>query len=141
MAHPKLRCRRKPPAPALRTMDLLGLGKDGRLYLWEPDSKVLPCSRFERRGDGIVCGHYLVEWDGRAITVHCSNLTDSRIGVQFMCDGVRTLNMARKHVEEILLGRVIPDPVKAAELSRLLKEATEAVTRQQTASHRLRKGR
>ena len=49
--------------------------------------------------------------------------------------------MARKHVEEILLGRVIPDPVKAAELSRLLKEATEAVTRQQTASHRLRKGR
>ena len=141
MAQPKLsRCRRKLPPSPVRTMDLLGIGKDGGLYLWDAAAQVRPISAFERRGAGIVCGHYVLEVNGRAITAHCHNLIDGRVGVQFMCGGLPDRYLPRKYIEEMLLGQVVPDPVKAAEISRLLREINEAMDARQTARH-LRRGK
>ena len=141
MAQPKLpRCRRKlPPAP-VRTMDLLGIGKYGGLYLWEAAAQVRPVSTFERSGTGIVCGHYVLEVNGRAITVHCRNLVDGRVGVLFMCGGLPDRYLPRKYVEEMLLGVVIPDPVAAAAISEALRRLTEDTVARQTAPH-LRRGK
>ncbi len=88
MAQPKNRCRRKLPAFPTRTMDLLGIGKDGQLYVWDEAQQVQPVSTFERRGSMIVSGHYVVEHGGKAVTVHCGNLVDGRVSVQFMCGGL-----------------------------------------------------
>ena len=133
------RCRRKFREPTLRIMDLLGVGKDGTLYLWEAAQKVRPISTFERNGSGIVSGHYVIEHSGAAVTVHCGNLADGRVSVQFMCGGLETLRLARKFVEAMLLGRVIPDAVKAAEITELLRQAAERLEARQTAPH-LRRG-
>lgn len=139
MAQPSLpRCRRKPPAPAIRTMDLLGIGKDGHLYLWDAAQQVRPVSTFERRGSGIVCGHYVIEHLGAAITVHCGNLADGRVSIQYMCGGLESLYLARKYVEPMLLGKVIQDPVKEAEILRLLREMTKDLQARHTAPHRRR---
>lgn len=140
MASPVSRCRRKLPTPSLLTMDLLGIGKDGQLYLWEAAQQVQPISRFERSGSGIVSGHYVIEFDGSAVTVHCGNLLDGRVSVQFMCGGVRTLNLERKWVEKLLVGKVIPDPVAAAEITDTLRRLTEEAEARQTAPH-LRRGK
>ena len=138
MAPPVSRCRRKlPPSPA-RTMDLLGIGKDGQLYLWEAAQQVQPISRFERSGSGIKCGHYVIEYDRAAVTVHCGNLVDGRVVVQFMCGGERTVYLERKYVEAMLLGKVIPDPVAAAKISDMLRRLTEEAEARQTAPHRRR---
>ena len=104
MAPPVSRCRRKLPAPSPLTMDLLGIGKDGHLYLWEAAQQVLPISRFERSGSRIVSGHYVIESDGAAVTVHCGNPVDGRVSVQFMCGGAPTLYLERKRVETMLVG-------------------------------------
>ena len=141
MAQPRLpRCRRKLPPSPVRVMDLLGLSKDRQLYLWQAATQVRPVSTFERRGAGIVSGHYVVEHDGVAITVHCSNLADGRVGVQSMCGGLRDWYLARKDAEAMLLGKVIPDPAKAAEISRLLRELNETMDARNTAPH-LRRGK
>ena len=141
MAQPKLpRCRRKLPPSPCRIMDLLGLGKDRQLYLWQAATQVRPVSSFEHHGAGIVSGHYVVEHDGAAITVHCHNMADGRVGIQYMCGGLPEMSLPRKYVEEMLLGRVIPDPAKAAEISRLLRELNETMDAKQTAPH-LRRGR
>ena len=141
MAQPKLpRCRRKLPPSPTRTMDLLGIGKDRQLYLWSAAGQVRPVSSFERSGSGVVCGHYVVEHNGAAITVHCHNMADGRVGVQYMCRGLPDLSLPRKYVEEMLLGKVIPDPVKVAEISRLLRELNEAADARRTAPH-LRRGK
>lgn len=132
------RCRRKFPTPIDRIMDLLGVGKDGNLYLWEAAQKVRPVSRFERCGSGIVCGHYVIEHRGAAVTVHCGNLTDGRIGVLFMCGGLETLRLDRKSIEPRLLGKVIPDPVAAAEITEMLRQAAERLEARHTAPHRRR---
>ncbi len=138
MAQPKNRCRRKLPPAAPRTMDLLGIGKDGQLYLWEAAEQVQPVSTFESRGSGIVSGHYVIEHGGKAITVHCSNMADGRVGLLFMCGGLPDIALGRKTVETFLLGRVVPDPVKDAEILRLLRECTDAAIARQTAPHRKR---
>ncbi len=138
MAQPKNRCRRKLPAFPTRTMDLLGIGKDGQLYLWDAAQQVRPVSTFERSGSGIVCGHYVVELLGAAITVHCGNLADGRVSIQYMCGGLETLHLARKFVEPMLLGKVIQDPVKEAEVLRLLRELNKDLQARQTAPHRKR---
>ncbi len=138
MAQPKNRCRRKLPPAAPRTMDLLGIGKDGQLYLWEAAEQVQPVSTFEGRGSGIVSGHYVVEHEGHAVAVHCGNLADGRVSVMFMCGGLPDRYLPRKAVEAILLGRVVPDPVKDAEILRLLRECTDAAIARQTAPHRKR---
>lgn len=139
MAQPKLpRCRRKLPSAAPRKMDLLGIGKDGSLYLWEFAAMVQPVSAFERRGSGIISGHYVILRQGKAITVHCGNMSDGRVSVQYMCGGVPTCYLDRKTVEGILLGRVIPDPVLAAEILAKLQDLTEREIARQTAPHRKR---
>ncbi len=139
MAQPNLpRCRRKPPAPAIRTMDLLGIGKDGQLYLWDAAQQVRPVSTFERSGSGIVCGHYVIEHLGAAITVHCGNLTDGRVSIQYMCGGLPDLYMGRKFVEPMLLGKVVKDPVKEAEILRLLRDVSDGLNARHTAPHRRR---
>ena len=141
MAQPKLsRCRRKLPPSPVRTMDLLGIGKDGGLYLRDAAAQVRPISVFKRGGSGIVSGHYVLEVNGRAITAHCHNLADGRVAVQFMCGGLPDWYLPRKHVEAMLLGQVIPNPVKAAEILRLLRELSEATEARQTARH-LRRGK
>lgn len=139
MAQPKLpRCRRKLPPAAPRTMDMLGIGKDGHLYLWSAAQQVQPVSTFESGECGIVSGHYLVEHKGHAVAVHCGNLTDGRVSVQFMCGGLRNWYLPRKDVEAILLGRVMPDPVKDAEILQMLRDLNKTIDAQQTAPHRRR---
>ena len=141
MAQPKiLRCRRKPPAPALRTMDLLGVGKDGNLYLWQAASQVLPISSFESRGAGIACGKYVMEVRGSAVTVHCSNMADGTVGLQFMGGGLETLQLTRKAVEPMLLGKVIPDAAKEAKILGMLDELNRALDAKNSAPH-LRRGK
>ena len=138
MAQPKNRCRRKLPAFPTRTMDLLGIGKDGQLYVWDEAQQVQPVSTFERRGSMIVSGHYVVEHGGKAVTVHCGNLVDGRVSVQFMCGGLPDRYLDRKAAESTLLGRVIPDPVQAAAITEGLRRLTEQVIAKQTAPHRKR---
>ncbi len=141
MAQPKLpRCRRKAPVPAVRTMDLLGVGQDGALYLWQAESKVLPVTAFESRGAGIVSGHYVVDLKGSAVTVHCGNTTDGRVSVQYMCGGLETTYLPRKYVEAKLLGKVVKDPEKEAEILRMLQELHKDVNARSTAPH-LRRGK
>jgi len=138
MAQPKNRCRRKLPPALPRTMDLLGIGKGAELYLWDAAAQVQPVSTFERRGSMIVSGHYVVEHGGKAVTVHCGNLVDGRVSVQFMCGGLPDRYLDRKAAEAILLGRVIPDPVQAAAITEGLRRLNEQVIARQTAPHRKR---
>lgn len=141
MAQPKLpRCRRKPPALAVRTMDLLGVGKDGNLYLWQEASQVLPVSSFESRGPGIACGKYVLEMKGAAITAHCSNMANGTVGLQFMGGGLETLQLTRKAVEPMLLGKVIPDAAKEAKILGMLDELNRALDAKNSEPH-LRRGK
>ncbi len=75
---------------------------------------------------------------GKAVTVHCSNMADGRVGVQWMCSDRPTLSFPRKVIEPLLLGRVIPDPVQAAAITEGLRRLTEQVIARQTAPHRKR---
>ena len=94
-------------------------------------------TRFPTDGALIVEGHYLVENEGEPVTVHCSNPADGRVGVQYMCGG-GTLYATRKDVERMLCGRVVPDPVKQAEVSRLLDKLHASVVARQTSPARKR---
>lgn len=114
--------------PETRTTELIGLTTDGRKVLWST-GEVRPVSAFETTAGGrwIKNGHYVIDWQGHAITVHCSNYLDGQVGVQFMCGEVGSVGMDRDLVEAMLLGIVVPDPVLQAEitegLQRLLKFA------------------
>lgn len=115
------------PAPT-RAMELIGLTDDDRMVLWDT-GEVRPVSAFETHPDGyIVGGHYVIDWRGHAITVHCGNTTGGGVLVMFMC-GTRTLLMPRAEVEKMLLGKVIPDPVVEAEILAKLKELTKLAGR------------
>ena len=121
--------RRKAPkvetAPAPRMTELIGLTADGRMVLWAT-GMVQPVSRFKAASDSryIEDGHYVINWRGHAITVHCGNFSSGAVSVLFMCSTMDPLAMSRAEVEAMLLGKVIPDPVAQAELrenmSRLL---------------------
>ena len=125
----------------LRTMELIGLAEDGRMFLWSTGD-VQPVSAFETvmygRVRGIRSGHYVIDVAGHAIVVHCGALTDGGVSVQFMCRRGPVLRVSRQSVEAILLGRVIPDPVKQAEISKLLHEITEVLVARNQAPHRAR---
>ncbi len=138
MAQPKNRCRHKLPAFPTRTMDLLGIGQGGQLYLWDAAAQVQPLSAFPRRGSMIVSGHYVLEEAGKAVTVHCGNMTDGSVSVQWMCSERPTLSFPRKVIEPLLLGKVIQDPAKEAEILRLLRELNKDLQARQTAPHRKR---
>ncbi len=124
-----------------REMELIGVDEEGRMSLWDT-GLVQPVSAFTTTEGGqyIESGHYVIEWKGHAITVHCGNRTDGTVSVLFMCSGGGGLSMQRAEVEPLLLGKVIPDPVKAAEITRLLEGLVESLAARRQAPH-LRRGR
>lgn len=138
MAQPRIRNRRKPPATGTRTMELLGVGLDGGLYVWEETAQVQPLSRFPRNGDMIKSGHYVIEHKGAAITVHCANGADGLVILQYMCGGLPGGRFRAEEIEPLLVGKVIPDPVKEAEILQMLQDAMEALDRRAMAPHRRR---
>lgn len=98
-----------------RTTELIGMDIDGQMYLWQT-AQVRPVTAFEDYRHGglrlIKSGHYVIHWQGHAITVHCGNVLDGRkwkVGVQFMCSRGAPLCMPRAEVEAMLLGEVVRD--------------------------------
>ncbi len=131
MAEPKLRRRRKLPLPPVQTMELLGLGPDGHLYVWQDKAQVQPLSHFpDEPGRLFSSGHYLIEWKGHAITVHCGLSCYGQVVVQFMCGGLPTIALAKKAVETMLLGKVLKDPVVEARILANLRQLTEDADRE-----------
>ena len=129
------------PAPivqATRTMDLIGLTKDGRLVLWSAAKQVRPITTFPAGGYFIQAGHYVINWKNHAVTVHLSNLPSGDVGLMFMCGGGEERVMTRAEVEPLLLGIVVPDPAHEAEICRMLRELTADLTARQDAPHRQR---
>ena len=131
--------RRKAPKvaaqPALRKTELIGLTDDGRMVLWDT-GMVKPVNRFETSRSGVPfidSGHYVIDWKGHAITVHCDNeLRGGRwvVGVQFMCSRGLSIGLPREEVEAMLIGKVIRDPVVEAEISGLLRALVDSIAAQ-----------
>ena len=128
-----------PPHPA-RTTDLIGLTTDGRLVLWQAAAEVRPISAFRTDGVWIISGHYVIEWKGHAITVHCANMTDGSVGVQFMCGALKSLVLERTAVEAMLLGEVIQSEESKAVTRDLLAQLRDWAERSHDAPH-LQRGR
>ena len=121
-----------------RMTELIGLTADGRKVLWSTDW-VRPVSAFETSDGGrwIKSGHYVIDWKGHAITVHCGNCADETVSVQFMCmEGV--LYMSRHEVERMLLGYVVPDPVAQAVITEKLRQLTRDLQASRDVPHRQR---
>jgi hypothetical protein len=116
---------------------LIGLTDDGRMVLWSTGD-VQPISKFPLQGSWIVSGHYVIDWKGHAITVHCGNMTDGNVSLLFMCSGQGTYSVPRAHVEQMLLGRVVPDPEVEAEILLAIEEAREDLRRSRDVPHRQR---
>ena len=94
-----------------------------------------------RRLRFIKSGHYVIQWQGHAITVHCGSVLDGRkwkVGVKFMCSRGPALCMARAEVEAMLLGEVVRDPEAEARILQQLLELHEAFTARHQAPHRRR---
>jgi len=123
-----------------REMELIGVDEDGQMSLWDT-GLVQPVSAFETTEGGqyIESGHYVIEWKGHAITVHCGNRTDGTVSILFMCSGGGSFSMQRAEVEAMLLGKVIPDPIVQAEIREGLKRLTENLKASRQAPH-LRRG-
>jgi hypothetical protein len=122
-----------------RTTELIGMDIDGQMYRWDT-GEVRPVTAFEDDGRFIKSGHYVIQWEGHAITVHCGNMLVGRrwVSVQFMCSRGPVLYMARAEVEAMLLGEVVRDPKAEEGILRQLKELHEAVTARQQVPHRRR---
>nr|WP_294528068.1 hypothetical protein [uncultured Rhodopila sp.] len=101
-----LRSRSRKQAAMSRTIDLYGRTPDGRPNLWKRAVLVEPVSAFERTGRWIASGHYVIDHDGVAITVHCANADDGNVSVQFMHDESSSCVLPRSAVESMLLGKV-----------------------------------
>lgn len=140
MKAPVSRCRRSRPTLPTRTMDLLGVGDDGNLYVWSAGAEVQPLDRFPLHENGnIVSGHYVIDRDGKAITAHIGQSVSAKwVVVQYMCGGLPTATVPRKYVEPDLLGRYVPDPKHTAEIVATLQRMTADVEARQTAPHRKR---
>ena len=108
-----------------RDMELIGLDVDGRMSLWAV-GKVEPVKRFDYFMDSgvrrIHAGHYVIDWKGYAITVHCCCDFTGNVRVQFMCNSGSSIPMPRKEVEDMLLGKVIRNPVSGAKSMECLKD-------------------
>lgn len=98
---------RLPESSVIRRMDLYGRTPDGQLKLWDRDRPVLPVSRFEMDGPWIKGGHYVIDDEGEAVTVHCGNMTNGNVSVQVMCGALTSRSMPRRLIEPLLLGWVV----------------------------------
>lgn len=132
--------KRQPTRPVgTRNTELIGMDTDGQMYLWSTGN-VRPITAFEIvAGRYIKNAHYVIQWKGQAITVHCSGRCPSVI-VQFMCNRGPVICMRQTEVEAMLLGEVVPDPELEARSARILKECNERIIAAQQAPHR-RRGR
>ena len=139
MSRPTRRHLMSTPFSELRETELIGLTEDGRKVLWST-GRVRPVSAFETTDGGrwIESGHYVIDWQGHAITVHCGNYVDGRVSVQFMCGALGSIGMKRDVVEAILLGVVVPDPKVAARITASLKRLTRELQAAQDVPHRQR---
>jgi hypothetical protein len=94
--------------PAMpRTIDLYGRPADGRPTLWKSAVQVEPVTAFERNGRWIRSGHYVIDHNGDAVVVHCGNVRDESVSVQFMHDELTPYILPRHVIESMLLGRVV----------------------------------
>lgn len=94
--------------PAMpRTIDLYGRAVDGRPMLWQRAVQVEPVTAFERNGRWIRSGLYVIDHNGNSIVVHCGNVGDERVSVQFMHDELTPYILPRGMIELMLLGRVV----------------------------------
>jgi hypothetical protein len=94
--------------PAMtRTIDLYGRAADGRPMLWKRAVQVEAVTAFERNGRWIRSGHYVIDHNGDAIVVHCGNVRDESVSVQFMHEELTPYILPRGMIESMLLGRVV----------------------------------
>jgi hypothetical protein len=129
-----------PATLATRRQELIGVDEDGYMSLWDVGD-VQPITAFESDTDYpwmIEGGHYVIQWKGHAITVCLSNTLGDGIDVRFMCSAAGSLRMHRAEVEAMLLGKVIPDPVHSAEISKKFKRIMESMRAQNQAPHKQR---
>lgn len=115
------------PTPAPRTTELIGLTEDGRMVLWNENGQVQPVSKFEtiENGRWIASGHYVIDYKGHAITVHCGNMADGSVSLQFMCNRAAIRSFSRAEVERMLIGKVIQSEESKAVDREILKRLTE----------------
>ena len=120
----------------------MGLADDGRMVLWDV-GMVRPISRFEVSTPPFIkSGHYVIDWKGHAITVHCgSEMRGGRwgIGIQFMCGSVVAF-ASRAEAERMLIGEVVHDPEADKRLMEAFARIEEAERERYRAPH-LQRGR
>jgi hypothetical protein len=90
-----------------RTIDLYGRTPGGRPMLWKRAVQVVPATAFDAIGRWIRSGHYIIDHNGDAIVVHCGNMEDGSVSVQFMLDELTQCCLPRETVESMLLGKVV----------------------------------
>jgi hypothetical protein len=90
-----------------RTIDLFGRASDGRPLLWKRAVQVVPVSAFERSGRWIKSGHYVIDHNGDAVVVHCGNVCDESVSVQFMHEELTPYILPRGVIESMLLAKVV----------------------------------
>lgn len=122
-----------------REMELIGCDEDGRMSLWDV-GMVQPVTTFKSNGRWIESGHYVIQWKGHAITVHCGNFAGGSISLLFMCSRQHALSLPRAKVEAMLLGKVIPDPKQTAKVTEMLRQLVDAHHARTRAPH-LQRGR
>jgi hypothetical protein len=123
----------------IRNTELIGVDEDGNMALWQRGN-VQPVTAFESNGGWIQSGHYVIQWKGHAITVHCSGSRYGNIHVLFMRSGADSKQIPFDEVEAMLLGKVVPDPEHVARIRMMLDRATKAMRASNQAPH-LRRGK
>ena len=94
--------------PEPRTIDLYSLPREhGRPTVWKRAMRVMPVNSFGTGAGWIRSGHYIIDYNGDAIAVHCANTDDGTISVQFMQTARTPCCLPRAIIESMLLGRVL----------------------------------
>jgi hypothetical protein len=127
------------PAPMIRNTELIGLDEDGNMSLWDTGD-VQPLTEFGGSGPYIEGAHYVIQWKGHAITVHCNGSRYGNIRVLFMCSAGDAKQIPFDEVEAMLLGKVIPDPEHQARIMLMFAQIKEAMSAKHQAPH-LRRGK
>ena len=96
--------RERPLLP--RKIDLYGRAPDGHAMLWKRGVPVSPVAAFEHLGRWIKGGHYVIDHNGDAIVVHCANMDDGGVSVQFMHNESSPYALPCRMIESMLLGKV-----------------------------------